>query len=179
MLNWIVWNRTIFIKMDLMLNNLQRLICHTTQPTNQQSLYNCLRVIFCTQSQQIWIIFKLIYLTHRWDLNRGYHSGSEWTWESWQWRNSTLFPYLQNWSRCSLVSYSGHHFWWWWWGSYSSIEDIVSVYQVSLTEQLNQLKSFVIDCFFNLEFWLFNRKSLTSFIQKPSNMNHLETQKNK
>ena len=28
MLNWIVWNRTIFIKMDLVLNNLQRLICH-------------------------------------------------------------------------------------------------------------------------------------------------------
>ena len=35
MLNWIVWNRTIFIKMDLALNNLQRLICHKTQITNQ------------------------------------------------------------------------------------------------------------------------------------------------
>ena len=35
-LNWIVWNRTIFIKMDLALNNLQRLICHKTQTTNQQ-----------------------------------------------------------------------------------------------------------------------------------------------
>ena len=33
MLNWIVWNRTIFIKMDL--NNLQKLICHKTQTTNQ------------------------------------------------------------------------------------------------------------------------------------------------
>ena len=35
MLNWIVWNRTIFIKMDLVLNNLQSLICHKTQTTNQ------------------------------------------------------------------------------------------------------------------------------------------------
>ena len=35
MLNWIVWNRTIFIKMDLVLNNLQRLIHHKTQTTNQ------------------------------------------------------------------------------------------------------------------------------------------------
>ena len=37
-LNWIVWNRTIFIKIDLALNNLQRLICHKTlnnQPTSQ------------------------------------------------------------------------------------------------------------------------------------------------
>ena len=33
MLNWIVWNRTdIYIKTDLALNNLQRLICHKTQP---------------------------------------------------------------------------------------------------------------------------------------------------
>ena len=30
-LNWIVWNRTIFFKMDLALNNLQRLICRKTQ----------------------------------------------------------------------------------------------------------------------------------------------------
>ena len=33
MLNWIAWNKSIFIKMDLALNNLQRLICHKTQPT--------------------------------------------------------------------------------------------------------------------------------------------------
>ena len=39
MLNWIVWNRTIFIKMDLALNNLQRLICHKTQITNQSLIY--------------------------------------------------------------------------------------------------------------------------------------------
>ena len=41
MLNWIVWNRIDYsyknsYKMDLALNNLQRLICHkTNQPTNQ------------------------------------------------------------------------------------------------------------------------------------------------
>ena len=34
MLSWIIWNRTIFIKIDLALNNLQRLICHKN-PTNQ------------------------------------------------------------------------------------------------------------------------------------------------
>ena len=37
MLNWIIWNRTIFIKIDLALNNLQRLIWHKTQATNQQT----------------------------------------------------------------------------------------------------------------------------------------------
>ena len=35
MLNWIVWNRIIFIITDLALDNLQRLICHKTQLTNQ------------------------------------------------------------------------------------------------------------------------------------------------
>ena len=36
MLNWIVRNRTEYcIKMDLVLNNLQRLICNKTKPTNQ------------------------------------------------------------------------------------------------------------------------------------------------
>ena len=36
MLNWIIWNRTDYVyKMDLALNNLQRLICHKN-PTNQQ-----------------------------------------------------------------------------------------------------------------------------------------------
>ena len=33
-LNWIIWNRTLFIKMDLALNNQQRLICYkTNHPT--------------------------------------------------------------------------------------------------------------------------------------------------
>ena len=36
---FIVRNRTIFIKMDLPLNNLQRLICDKTQPTNITSLF--------------------------------------------------------------------------------------------------------------------------------------------
>ena len=38
MLNWIVLYRTDYLhKMDLVLDNLQRLICHKTQPTNQPS----------------------------------------------------------------------------------------------------------------------------------------------
>ena len=41
MLNWIVWNRTVYLyKIDLALNNIQRLICHKTQPTN-----NCICVL--------------------------------------------------------------------------------------------------------------------------------------
>ena len=37
MQNWIIWNRTDLQKMDLALNNLQRLISqkNTNQPTNQ------------------------------------------------------------------------------------------------------------------------------------------------
>ena len=38
MLNRIIRYRSIFIKMDLALNNLQRLICHKTQPTNQPAI---------------------------------------------------------------------------------------------------------------------------------------------
>ena len=38
MLNWIVWNRTICIKMDVALNNLQRLICYKIQPTKQTNI---------------------------------------------------------------------------------------------------------------------------------------------
>ena len=35
---------------------------------------------FCTQSYQTWIIFKQIYLIHRGDPNRHYHTRSEWAW---------------------------------------------------------------------------------------------------
>ena len=39
MLNWIVWNKTdYFIKMDLALDNQQRLIRHKTQSTNQTTI---------------------------------------------------------------------------------------------------------------------------------------------
>ena len=46
MLNWIVWNRTDYLhKMDLALNNQQRLICHKTQPT-KPSLYIYIKYIW-------------------------------------------------------------------------------------------------------------------------------------
>ena len=33
---WIIWNRIVYLyKMDLALNNLQKLICHKNQPTNE------------------------------------------------------------------------------------------------------------------------------------------------
>ena len=44
MLNRIVLNRTIFIKMDLALSNLQRLICHKTQINKQTNK----RTLLCT-----------------------------------------------------------------------------------------------------------------------------------
>ena len=44
------------------------------------------------------IIFESIYLTHKWDLNRYYHSRSVWTWEWWQWRCTPLSLELQSWS---------------------------------------------------------------------------------
>ena len=31
MLNWVVWNRTVYLGMDLELNNRQRFKCHKTQ----------------------------------------------------------------------------------------------------------------------------------------------------
>ena len=40
MLNWIVLNRTDYLhKMDLALNNLQKLICHKTQQTINVNIY--------------------------------------------------------------------------------------------------------------------------------------------
>ena len=37
-----------------------------------------------------------LYLTDRWDLNKYYHSRSEWTWEQLQGRGATHFPKLQD-----------------------------------------------------------------------------------
>ena len=38
MLNWIVWNRTVYLsKIDMALNNQQMLICHKTQ-TNKKNI---------------------------------------------------------------------------------------------------------------------------------------------
>ena len=43
MLKWIVWNRTDYLyKMNLALNNLQKLICHKNQPT----IYDIFSVIW-------------------------------------------------------------------------------------------------------------------------------------
>ena len=40
MLNWIVLDRTDYLhKIDLALNNLQKLISHKTQPTNQPTYF--------------------------------------------------------------------------------------------------------------------------------------------
>ena len=45
MLNWIVWNRTVFMnKMDLALNNLQRLMCHKTKSNLLTNIKNILLI---------------------------------------------------------------------------------------------------------------------------------------
>ena len=48
----------IFIKMDLALNNLQRLICHKTQPTNQPTVYLAINLI------SIILSFVVLDLSH-------------------------------------------------------------------------------------------------------------------
>ena len=58
-LNWIVWNRTIFIKMDLALNDLKRLICHKTQITNQptnQVSRTPLSILVDLSNDVVWMI---------------------------------------------------------------------------------------------------------------------------
>ena len=82
MLNWIVRNRTICIKMDLTLNNLQCLMCHKTKPNKtlttveMQSVYSTAPAdwafIFWLQVIFFFIIlffffylaFLLVYLYH-------------------------------------------------------------------------------------------------------------------
>ena len=61
MLNWIIWS--ICIKMDLALNNLQRLICHKTQATkpliafkNMLFILDMLKALF--QYVYLCILFK-------------------------------------------------------------------------------------------------------------------------
>ena len=62
MLNWIVWKWTICIKMDLALNNLQRLICHKTQINNQLLRFEFESKIIYRCSYWINSIYEMIYL---------------------------------------------------------------------------------------------------------------------
>ena len=57
MLNWIVWNRTVSLyKMELALNNLQCLICHKNQLTNQPIRVNRIDYILMNKK---WINSEL------------------------------------------------------------------------------------------------------------------------
>ena len=60
-LNWIVWNRTIFIKMDLALNNLQRLICHKTQQTKTKTKWPEMFILKNTNTRCIITVLKLLF----------------------------------------------------------------------------------------------------------------------
>ena len=64
MLNWIDWNKTIYIKIDLALNNLQRLVCHKTQPTNIKNLKILMEIQMDQFAVKNWIndIFTQIHL---------------------------------------------------------------------------------------------------------------------
>ena len=65
MLNWIVWNKTVYFeKMNMALNNLQRLIFHETQTNQILFVEMIIKIIFFMPSYLIRIIFKLVYLTH-------------------------------------------------------------------------------------------------------------------
>ena len=68
MLNWIVWNRTIFIKMDLASNSLQRLICHKAQPTNVLFSSLPLSLSFFLSS---FFVFLFLSLSWRFRLKKG------------------------------------------------------------------------------------------------------------
>ena len=60
MLNWIVLNRTDYLhKMDLELDNRQRLICHKTQQTNQQRLRDAPDEAHGLFSEYIWFQFRV------------------------------------------------------------------------------------------------------------------------
>ena len=48
---------------------------------------------------------KQFYLTYRYDPIRCNHSGSEWTWEQWQWRSTQYSSKLQDW-RLTIISFS-------------------------------------------------------------------------
>ena len=51
------------IKMDLALNNLQRLICHKTQPTNQptnhQVLFDVIQINLCLFLYDRFVLFNM------------------------------------------------------------------------------------------------------------------------
>ena len=107
-------------------------------------LHDCLRVFFfyCTRFHQIPIILKHICLRHSCDSNRYFYSGLEWTWESWQWRSTSHFQDLQNWSltlRCSKVSYSGH----------ALMVGVQSAYSIAHQRWINWLWKFVFNIAFN------------------------------
>ena len=63
--------------------------CWSSQPLNKEIKSNHTYIFvwlfpkrfFCTLSNQNRISFKQIYLTHRWDTNRYYHSRSKLTWK--------------------------------------------------------------------------------------------------
>ena len=92
MLNWIVCNRTIFIKMGLALNNLQSLICHKNQTTNKPSSNSVVSSISSNYTVSSFLsklygfkysylilkTLKQLYVIKRWNPNKYLESGSEW-----------------------------------------------------------------------------------------------------
>ena len=56
--------------------------------------FNDQTLLFLTIQFSLSLLFALslnvkqFYLTHRWDPIKCFHSGSEWTWEQWQWRGT-------------------------------------------------------------------------------------------
>ena len=72
-LNWIVWNRTICIEMDLALNNQKRLICHKIQPINQPLLSHKPSKTCQTQLDKQG-------QSHKWCSPMGFSTWTHWCW---------------------------------------------------------------------------------------------------
>ena len=64
-LNWIVRNWTVFIKMDFALNNLQRLICHKTHTTNQPTLLTLLNHLITVKLFQVFLCITKNSIKHQ------------------------------------------------------------------------------------------------------------------
>ena len=60
MLNWIVWNRTVYLNKNVFgINNLQRLICHKTQSNKQKNFF--LNFSLLSGKVQVFIsLFRLL-----------------------------------------------------------------------------------------------------------------------
>ena len=106
MLNWIAWNRTVYrYKIDLVLNNLQWLICHKTKP-NQTKLMIMWFQAFLSNTNNYMVLSKWFYLIRINCLHSYIVSRIKGKFD--------IAPCLLTWllSLCHLMNRAGTHFGW-------------------------------------------------------------------